>query len=119
MCRVPNQGEYQKRQFMANWIKQHISDSNRLRKPVLFAEFGRSDRSGGYNARYRYDDMKTIFDAVYQSARTGGSAAGALVWQLSPQPLKNNIQDGYAVVLSENPDVANLMKTQSARMSRL
>lgn len=120
MCRVPNQSEAQKRAFMASWIKTHINDAKyRLRKPVLFAEYGRSDRAPGYNPRNRFDDMNNIFNAVYASASTGGPAAGALVWQLAPQALKNNIQDGYAIVLSENPSIADLMRKQSSRMSRL
>lgn len=105
---------------MASWIKTHINDAKyRLRKPVLFAEFGRSDRAPGYNGQIRYNDMKAVFNAVYASASSGGPAAGALVWQLAPEALKNNVQDGYAIVLSENPSIANLMRSQSSRMAWL
>lgn len=120
MCRVPNQSEYQKRAFMASWMKTHINDAKyRVNKPVLFAEFGRSDRAPGYNVGIRYADMSAVYNTVYASASTGGPAAGAMVWQLAPEALKNNLQDGYLIVLSENPDVANLMRTQSSRMARL
>jgi len=120
ICRIPNQSEYSKEAFMASWMKTHINDAKyRLKKPVLFAEFGRSDRSPGYNAQIRYNDMKAIYNTVYASASSGGPAAGALVWQLAPKALKNNVQDGYAIVLSENPSVANLMRSQSSRLARL
>ncbi|KAG0617680.1 hypothetical protein M758_4G007500 [Ceratodon purpureus] len=117
---VPNRSENDKRAFMASWIKTHINDAQyRLRKPVMFAEFGRSDRAPGYNQRMRINDMTDMFNAVYSSASTGGPAAGTLVWQLLPRALKYSNQDGYGIVLSENPTVASLMSKQSYRMSRL
>lgn len=120
MFRVPNRAENDKRAFMASWIKTHINDAKyRLRKPVLFAEFGRSDRAPGYTLRTRMNDMTDMYNAVYASASTGGPAAGTLVWQFLPSALKYSNQDGYGIVLSENPALATIISKQSYRMSRL
>lgn len=117
---LPNRSEYDRRAFMALWIRTHISDAKyKLNKPVLFAEYGKSDRTPGYNPSNRYNDMADMFNAVYASARSGGPAAGAMVWHFVPKSLKYNLADGYGIVISENPAIATLMHRQSARMARL
>lgn len=105
---------------MATWIKTHISDAHyTLRKPVVFAEFGRSATAPGYSLQTRTTDMTDMYNAVYASASTGGPAAGALIWQLLPPALQYSNQDGYGIVLSQNPAIATIMSKQSYRMSRL
>lgn len=118
--RITNQTEDGKRAFMGAWVRTHIDDAKyKLDMPVLFAEFGKSDRTPGYTESVRITSMTDMFDAVYASARDGGPAAGALVWHFVPKALEPSLQDGYAMVLSETPAVASLMRMQTDRLSIL
>ena len=85
-------------------MRTHTDDAKyKLDMPVLFAEFGKSDRTLEYTESVRITAMTDIFDAVYASARDGGPAAGVLVWQFVPKALESSLQDGYVMVLSESP----------------
>jgi mannan endo-1,4-beta-mannosidase len=102
--------------FVRNWMLAHIQDSEQtLNMPVLFAEFGVSERVGGYNVSYRETFMQTVYNSVLTSIRTGGAAGGSLLWQLFPEDTEY-MNDGYGIVLSKNPSTAKLISLQSSRL---
>lgn len=105
---------------MGTWIRTHIDDGAlTLKKPVLFAEFGKSSRTDGYNKSVRVSAMGSMFDAIYESAVEGGAGAGALVWQLLTNSTNASFADGFEILLSSDPDIASLMVMQASRLSSL
>ncbi|XP_024359301.1 putative mannan endo-1,4-beta-mannosidase 9 [Physcomitrium patens] len=117
---TPSLTEAEKRKFMVKWIQTHINDSETtLQKPVLFAEFGKSSRTSGYKETVRIDAMRSMFNAVYDSAAKQGAAAGAMVWMLVTNSTKNTLADGFEIDLSSDLAIASLMQNQASRMSSL
>ncbi|CAL4948310.1 unnamed protein product [Urochloa decumbens] len=109
--------------FLGGWLDAHIADARRLLgKPLLVAEFGKSRRDPGYG----YGDAQRdavygmVYGKVYQSARAGGPAAGALFWQLLAEGM-DSYGDGYEVVLGGRPSssTAGVIVTQSRRLQGL
>lgn len=118
--RIPSLTETEKQEFMSTWIRTHIDDGAiALTKPVLFAEFGKSSKTGGYSKSVRLSAMSSMFDAIYDSAVEGGAGAGALVWQLLTNTTCTALADGFEIVLSSDPDIASLMQMQASRLSSL
>lgn len=102
--------------FVKKWTRDHIEDcENILNMPVIFGEFGLSERDGGYNVSFRDTFVQTVYDSVLESVRSGGSGGGSLIWQLFPEGV-DYMNDGYAVVLSKSPSTANIISRQSARL---
>ncbi|KAA8537593.1 hypothetical protein F0562_027201 [Nyssa sinensis] len=105
--------------FLNNWLNNHIQDAqNILKKPVLFAEFGKSSKDPGYNTNQRDQLFNTVYSAIYSSARGGGAAAGGFFWQLLTEGM-DSFGDGYDIVLSENPSTATLIAQQSQKLSKI
>ncbi|XP_068659695.1 putative mannan endo-1,4-beta-mannosidase 9 [Aristolochia californica] len=105
--------------FVQKWLQSHIQDSGAiLKKPLLFSEFGKSSRSSGYSVSLRDNYYASIYNTIYASARSGGSGAGALFWQLFTEGM-DNMKDGYEVIFSETPSTANLVSQQSHKLSDL
>ncbi|KAL9253597.1 Mannan endo-1,4-beta-mannosidase 7-like protein [Drosera capensis] len=102
--------------FLSNWLDAHIQDAqNIIRKPILFAEFGKSSKDPGYSTYQRDQVFATICYKVYFSAKRGGPAAGGLFWQLLTEGM-DSFRDGYDIVLSENPSTASLISGQSYKL---
>jgi mannan endo-1,4-beta-mannosidase len=105
--------------FLGTWLDAHIADAQAvLRKPLLVAEFGRSRKDTGYSVDQRDAVFATVYAKVYNSARAGGAAAGALFWQLMTEGM-DSYWDGYEVVLRQAPSTTRVIRTQSRRMQRL
>ncbi|KAJ1699759.1 hypothetical protein LUZ63_008271 [Rhynchospora breviuscula] len=104
--------------FTKNWLESHIQDAAALGKPLLFTEFGKSSRSSGYNVSVRDSFLRTIYDAIYASARAGGACAGGLFWQVMAQGMEG-WSDGYEVVFSQCPSTASVIQQQSRRIAGL
>uniref|UniRef100_A0A0E0K5M5 mannan endo-1,4-beta-mannosidase n=1 Tax=Oryza punctata TaxID=4537 RepID=A0A0E0K5M5_ORYPU len=105
--------------FMRKWMADHIHDSAAvLRKPLLVTEFGWSARSNGYTVAARDAYFRTVYDAVYASARAGGPCAGGLFWQVMA-PGMESWTDGYEVVLERSPSTADVVAHQCARIAGL
>ncbi|XP_057842891.2 mannan endo-1,4-beta-mannosidase 6 [Cryptomeria japonica] len=103
--------------FVKSWIYAHIEDAEKtLNMPVLFAEFGVSERYGGYNISYRDTFMQTVYDGILNSIKSGGAGAGTLLWQLFPEDTEY-MNDGFAIVLSKAPSTAKLISLQSTRLA--
>jgi mannan endo-1,4-beta-mannosidase len=116
---MPSMAESEKEEFMSKWVRTHIDDgAGTLKKPVLFAEFGKSRNVAGYTESVRVSAMSAMFDAIYDSAVAGGAGAGALVWQLITNTT-TALADGFEIALSSDPNIASLMQQQASRLSSL
>ncbi|CAD6341294.1 unnamed protein product [Miscanthus lutarioriparius] len=106
--------------FLGAWLDAHIADAQAvLRKPLLVAEFGKSRRDPGYSGDDQRDAVfGTVYAKVYNSARAGGPAAGALFWQLLTEGM-DSYGDGYEVVLRQAPSTTGVITTQSRRLQGL
>ncbi|KAH9605520.1 hypothetical protein KSS87_023148 [Heliosperma pusillum] len=106
--------------FLEQWIKQHIQDSqNILRKPVLFAEFGKSYNVSGYKPIDRDRVYDVVYEEIFNSANVGGAAAGGLFWQLLADGMDPNIRDGYDVVLKDSDSLALIIFEESYKLSKV
>ncbi|KAL2906641.1 Mannan endo-1 4-beta-mannosidase 7 [Bienertia sinuspersici] len=113
---LTNMNDQSELAFVNNWLTSHIDDAqNILRKPLLLAEFGKSEQDPGYSADQRNRLFATVYDKIYSSAKRGGSAAGGLFWQLLTEGIES-FGDGYTIVLSKNPSTANMIAQQSHKM---
>ena len=111
--------ETEKQEFMSKWIRTHINDgAATLKKPVLFAEFGKSRNVANYAESVRVSAMSTVYDAIYASAVEEGAGAGALVWQLLTTTT-TTLADGFEIILSSDNATALLMQKQASRLSSL
>ncbi|CAO2835124.1 unnamed protein product [Amaranthus hypochondriacus] len=105
--------------FHQQWVQQHILDSqNILKKPVIFAEFGKSYKISGYSSSDRDQLYNITYSSIYSSASQGGPAAGGLFWQLLTDGL-DNFRDGYEILLSEASSIAGIISEQSQKLSSL
>ncbi|XP_057458645.1 mannan endo-1,4-beta-mannosidase 6-like [Lotus japonicus] len=103
--------------FIMSWMEAHIEDAEEyLGMPVVFAEFGVSAKSPGYNSTYRNNLINTVYKTILNSTKKGGSGAGSLVWQLFPDGT-DYMDDGYAIVLSKSPSTSSMISLQSTRLA--
>lgn len=117
MNRLPNSDTKSQESFLSSWLKNHTEDANNiLKKPVLFAEFGKSLRTSDYIQRDKM--FNTIYSAIYSSARGGGAAAGGMFWQLFTQGM-DSFRDGYEVIFNENPTTASIIADQSQKLNKI
>lgn len=116
MYRLGTDNVDEKLEFFNRWVRAHIEDAERvLRMPVLFTEFGLSDKKSGFCEEKRDAFYSIVYDQVYQSAQNQGAAAGALQWQLLP-PAMCDWNDGYGCDPGCGSGICNLMANQSARL---
>ncbi|KAH0659023.1 hypothetical protein KY289_027771 [Solanum tuberosum] len=105
--------------FMQRWMTSHWQDSRTiLKKPLVLAEFGKSSKDPGYNQNARDTFMSLVYRNVYNFAKAGGTMGGSLVWQLVAQGM-DNFDDGYSIILAQNPSTAGLISGQSHAMTTL
>ncbi|KAF9601280.1 hypothetical protein IFM89_018390 [Coptis chinensis] len=101
------------------WMSSHWTDSKMIvRKPLVFAEFGKSNKNPGYSLTVRNTILATIYNNIYNDARSGGSFGGGMVWQLVAEGMES-YYDGYEIVLSQNPSTTGIITTQSQKMTAL
>nr|CAD1836936.1 unnamed protein product [Ananas comosus var. bracteatus] len=106
--------------FVQRWMWSHWDDARRiLQKPLVFAEFGKSKKDPGYTVDGRDAYLDTVYRSIYRFARSGGgSMAGGLVWQVMAEGMES-YDDGYEIVLSQEPVTTGLIARQSKVMSVL
>ena len=98
-------------------MEAHIEDAEKyLGMPVVFAEFGVSSKDPGYNSSYRDTVISTVYSTILNSTKKGGSGAGSLLWQFFPDGT-DNMDDGYAIVLSKSPSTSGIIQLQSTRLA--
>ncbi|XP_020705271.2 mannan endo-1,4-beta-mannosidase 1 [Dendrobium catenatum] len=116
---LTNSSDQSQLQFLNNTLDAHIRDSsNILNKPLLVTEFGKTCKDPGYNCSKRDDLFQAVYSKIYDSARTGGAAAGSLFWQLLVEGM-DSLKDGYEVLLNETPTTARIISSQSRRLGLL
>ncbi|KAK6774725.1 hypothetical protein RDI58_029964 [Solanum bulbocastanum] len=100
---------------MEKWITSHWEDArNILKKPLVLAEFGKSSRGQGSRDIF----MTSVYRNVYNLAKEGGTMAGSLVWQLMAHGMEN-YDDGYCIVLGQNPSTTQIISDQAHVMTAL
>nr|GMD21610.1 Mannan endo-1,4-beta-mannosidase 5 [Ipomoea batatas] len=105
--------------FMESWIGSHWQDSqNILKKPLILAEFGKSSRDPGFTEAGRDAFMTKVYTDTYNLAKSGGAMAGSMIWQLTADGMED-LDDGYSIVLADNPSTAGIIAGQSYVMSKL
>ncbi|KAK9270035.1 hypothetical protein L1049_025608 [Liquidambar formosana] len=105
--------------FLNNWLDNHIQDSqNVLRKPLLFAEFGKSSKDPGFSTYQRERVLNAVYSAVYSSASSGGAAVGGMFWQLLTEGM-DTFRDGYEIIFSENPSTASVIAQHSQKLKKI
>ncbi|KAG5569221.1 hypothetical protein H5410_058987 [Solanum commersonii] len=87
---------------------------NILKKPLVLAEFGKSSRGQGSRDIF----MSSVYRNVYNLAKEGGTMGGNLVWQLMAHGMEN-YDDGYCIVLGQNPSTAQIISDQAHVMTAL
>jgi len=114
---LPGKSDEEQLAFIKTWYNDHIQDAkNVLHKPVLFAEYGKSLKLSSATARDQL--YRTIYSIVYSSASHGGAAAGNLFWHLLAEGM-DNFNDGYEIVLSQNPEISGLIAQESQKLNRI
>ncbi|XP_057973788.1 mannan endo-1,4-beta-mannosidase 5-like [Malania oleifera] len=105
--------------FVQRWMTIHSMDSNAiLKKPLVFAEFGKSKKEAGYNTHMRDSYLSAIYTTIYKDASKGGPMAGGLVWQLMAKGMES-YYDGYEIVLQKNTSTTAIITQQSTKMNKL
>ncbi|KAG6521082.1 hypothetical protein ZIOFF_018148 [Zingiber officinale] len=102
------------------WMTSHIEDGEKeLAKPILFSEFGLSNKNKDFDISDRVTFYKSILDTVYYSAAMDGAGAGALIWQLHILDQMENYNDNFSIVPGESQAIDGLLKEQSCRLMAL
>ncbi|RVW60076.1 Mannan endo-1,4-beta-mannosidase 5 [Vitis vinifera] len=104
--------------FMLRWTTSHLTDSETIiKKPMVFSEFGKSSKDPGYSPSARDSFLNAVYTNIYNFAKSGG-IGGGLVWQLMAEGMQS-YDDGYEIVLSQNPSTSGLITQQSNKMIAL
>ncbi|XP_044491325.1 mannan endo-1,4-beta-mannosidase 4-like isoform X2 [Mangifera indica] len=115
----PNSTDGAQQAFVDRWIQAHTEDCNSvLKKPLIITEFGKSDRLPGYSIEKRNNYLGHVYNAIFISAKAGGSFLGGIFWQLMTQGMEN-YADGYQVILEESPTTAKVIAEQSRKLHSL
>lgn len=116
---LANQNEDAQMAFMGRWMQSHHMDAKTiLKKPLVIAEFGKSNKDPGFSIGSRDLYMGAVYRYIYRCARHGGTLGGGLVWQLLARGMQP-YGDGYEIVLAENPTTGGVISRQSHAMSTL
>ncbi|CAH9115914.1 unnamed protein product [Cuscuta epithymum] len=106
-------------EFLDKWMKSHWEDAKTvLKKPLVFAEFGKSSRDGGFSIEGRNSFLSKVYENTCELAKDGGTMAGSMVWQLMAHDM-DAWDDGYSIVLPQNPSTASVISKQSKAMKDL
>jgi len=102
--------------FFSTWVRSHIQDAETiLHMPVLFTEFGLSDKKPGFCEPKRDAFYSIVYDQVFQSFQRQGGAAGALQWQLL-HPAMRDWNDGYGLEPACGSSLCNMISQQSVKL---
>ncbi|KAJ6840324.1 mannan endo-1,4-beta-mannosidase 1 [Iris pallida] len=116
---ISNSDDQAQLAFLNNWLDTHIRDARDvLKQPLLLTEFGKSWKDPGYSSSQRDAMFSTIYRKIYWSARTGGTTAGGLFWQLLAEGM-DSYRDGYEIVLGETPSTTGIISSQCRLLRHL
>ncbi|XP_047320192.1 mannan endo-1,4-beta-mannosidase 7-like [Impatiens glandulifera] len=112
-------GEEKEVAVLNDWINSHLQDAeNIIKKPLLFAEFGKNNKDMGYNIGQRDRMFETIYSTIYSSAGKGGAASGAIFWHLLTTGM-DYLRDGYEIILSETTSTNILIAEESNKLNNI
>ena len=104
---------------MHSWIESHLEDGSRiLKKPVLFAEFGKSYKDPGFGLVKRNNLLDMVYKSVYDSPSRGVAGGEGMFWKLMVEGMIS-YGDGYEIVLSRNPSTTSMVSSQSHNLVEL
>ncbi|KAF6142178.1 hypothetical protein GIB67_037096 [Kingdonia uniflora] len=104
--------------FMQRWMSSHWADSKKIiKKPLVFSEFGKSNKDPGYSSGVRDSFVNAVYRNIYDFA-IRGAVGGGLIWQIMAEGMEI-YNDGYEIVLSQEPSTSGVISSQSAKMSIL
>ncbi|KAG0492860.1 hypothetical protein HPP92_006258 [Vanilla planifolia] len=116
---MPSSSDQSQLQFLGKWLEAHIQDAGKvLQKPLLLTEFGKSWKDPGYSNSQRDAQFNTVYNKIYSSIMTKGSAAGGLFWQLMVEGIES-MEDGYGIVLSQTSSTVNIISSQCRKLRYL
>ncbi|XP_030523680.1 mannan endo-1,4-beta-mannosidase 5-like [Rhodamnia argentea] len=117
---LSGQDENAQTAFAQRWMESHLADAKAIiRKPLVFTEFGKSKKDPGYRISARDTYMNAIYLDIYHLARGGGGAiGGGLVWQILAEGMES-YDDGYEIVLPQEPSTNAIISEQSTKMTSL
>jgi len=116
---LSNSDDQSQLSFINNWIDSHIEDAqNVLKKPLLLAEFGKSQKDPGYSTLKRDQLFSAVYSKIYQSAKRGGPAVGGLFWQLLTEGM-DSFRDGYEIIMGESSSTTSLIAEQSHKLYQI
>lgn len=119
LCRLTGQDDEAQLNFLTNWLKVHIEDSQTiLKKPIIFAEFGKTTKGPGFTPQQRDVIFNTVYSSIFSSAKGGGAAAGGLFWHVLAEGM-DSFKDGYEIILSESSSVSDIIIQQSKRLNKI
>ncbi|RWW89599.1 hypothetical protein BHE74_00001408 [Ensete ventricosum] len=108
-----------KTDYVFKWVTSHIEDCEKeLHKPVLFTEFGLSDKNKNFDHSNRATFYKSIYDTIYESAARNGAGAGAFIWHFLVGGMEKYTDD-FGIIPGETPSIDRLIKEQSCRLIAL
>ncbi|KAI3887781.1 hypothetical protein MKX03_018628 [Papaver bracteatum] len=109
----------EKLKYVEKWVVSHIDDGDRiLKKPVLFTEFGLSDKNINFEHSHRDTFYKMIYDIVYKSATNNGAGAGTLVWQLLVEGM-NEYNDDFGIIPGNTSTIYRVITQQSCKLATI
>lgn len=105
--------------FVADWMHSHIEDGDKhLKKPVLFTEFGLSNKNKNFRLSDREAFYKLVYDIIYESAKRKKAGAGAFPWQFLVGGMEE-YNDDFGIVPWERPETYKLITGNSCRLTSL
>ncbi|XP_039114140.1 mannan endo-1,4-beta-mannosidase 1-like isoform X2 [Dioscorea cayenensis subsp. rotundata] len=116
---IPHADDATQLSFLRDWIHSHSNAADEiLRKPLLVTEFGKTSRFAGCNGVDKVAFYRTAYAVIYKLIRARSACAGGLFWQLL-LPGMENLSDGYEIILSDCPSIANIIFRHSRLISSL
>lgn len=116
---LPEQNDSSQMAFIQRWLTIHWTDSRTiLKKPLIFAEFGKSKKNLGYSLSTGDSFLNFVYTNIYNLARNGGTMGGGLVWQIFDEGMES-CYDGYEIVLTQNQSTTSVIAQQSNKMKAL
>ena len=104
---------------MKRWMHSHSIDSNKiLKKPLVLAEFGKSNKDSGHSLGERDQYLRKVYESMNTFEPTGGEIGSSLVWLLMAEGM-DSYGDGYGIILSQHPSTRGVISGQSHKMTTL
>ncbi|CAH9116574.1 unnamed protein product [Cuscuta europaea] len=112
-----NQTFDDKLKFVKKWMLSHIEDGDRrLKRPVVFAEFGLSNENKEIESSQRDRFFKLILEIIFRSAKHNKSGAGSVFWQFLVEKMEE-YNDEFGIVPWERQSIYNLITQHSCRLA--